>query len=798
MTTDRRRTARAVLALATILAITSAGCSRDESAPTRCLRLVDVAERVTIESAIAMPDSLAGFHDGATELAAGTVAALAAATGGTIPDASFVAGLPFVESGFERAAAPTLTFLAASDPSLRARHVIVDWTRELAAGEGLYLLALHERLDSGSLRAKAAFESFLRGHAAFVRRLEPETRGAGEFAFSAIHSPEKPGETTLLFAISRGAPPERAAARVVALAPGLDWLLATADPDPARAAIRNVAIGSITRDAFVLGDSGRVSLELELPREAPRLRFHVAARGLESARRVAGTIAFAAADGARVEFPLAATLDPRRWHDVELPLEEVAGRAGTLSIDLKGERLPRDACLLLGEPIVDASADGGGFDILLISLDTTRADRMSLYGHSRKTTPHLDRLAESAAVFEHAIAPAPWTLPSHASVFSGCHPDRHGAVGPASRIPARLPWLPSIARDRGFETHAVTGGGYVNPEFGFARGFEEYVVADPAYPSLEWATAAGNAASIELARRALDARRDLLERFAAPRRRPLFSFVHTYASHNYGAPPSATQGLGADAATAKRLVRLDPTKRSWDLTAPADEATRRELEDARLVYDGAVVTADAFVGELIAGLEASGRLERTIVVVFSDHGEELGEREGFGHGQSVFEEQVRVPLLIRVPGLAARRVTEPVSLVDLAPTLCELLGWERIEGDGRSLAPLLRGGRVEPRPVLSRGNRRDTVFRGMRGRREKLIETTIPGVGSRRALFDLAADPGETRDLADTRAADRDKLATLLATVVADLRAKGSGTEDVAISADLEAQLRQLGYLGGR
>lgn len=784
------------LALSVVVLI---GCSRSPSSKDSRVRFLDRANQVKIESALAAPQTLAQLHKGSDPLIDSTVRDAVARFGGVVPEARFADQLWFGNDGVLSLAAPNLSWIAVSDDSLRVREVRCRWGATLGLGEGLFVLDVPRIIRPEELSSARELETLLRSHATFVQRIPVDVRFADEPAYSCVREPDSSPSTTLVFAVTRGEVPPEATLQIMKLADEQGWLASTAGAGESHEATRTVLIGNVAREAFVLGKEGSVSLELVMPQKNPRFRFFLGARGLPAPQLV--QIKVRVDNQEKTDswsgFDFSKRVGSDGWVEVDRAFEQHFGQRVRISIDLRADRMPAGATLLLGEPVVEGEGTSETLDVLVVSLDTTRADRMSLYGHSRKTTPNLDRLAQSSVVFDRASSTAPWTLPSHVSLFSAQYPDRHGVIGPASRIPRELPWLPRIARDEGYATFAVTGGGYVNAEFGFARGFELYSVSDPAYPNLEWATAKGDRVSEELARRALGEKNELLFRLAERPDHPSFAFVHTYAAHNYGAPPAVLTGFGVARDAVARLVALDPTKRDWELASPRNPSTDQALEDARLVYDASVVTADALVGEIVAKLEATGRLDRTILVVVSDHGEELGDREGFGHGQSVFQEQIHVPLLIRVPGMTARRIADPVSLVDVAPTLCELLGWPAMNGDGRSLVPFLRGESLDPRPVLARGNRRDTVFRAVRGRKEKLIETVTPGLEPRRTLFELEKDPSEATDVAAARSEVRDKLATLLSRTVADQRAKGSGASDVSISAELEAQLRQLGYLGG-
>ncbi|HZE88688.1 MAG TPA: sulfatase, partial [Verrucomicrobiae bacterium] len=294
-------------------------------------------------------------------------------------------------------------------------------------------------------------------------------------------------------------------------------------------------------------------------------------------------------------------------------------------------------------------------NVILVSLDTVRADHVGCYGYARPTTPILDALARESTLFELAVAPAPWTLPSHASMFTSLYPHEHGAAGPSSTLAAERVTIAETLREAGYSTAAFTGGGYLSSKFGLSQGFD---VFENLYDS-------PTSAIVSRALAWFDGR---------PADQPYFLFVHTYEPH--------TPYTSATFASLPDAGRVGPSFAEEDLRelrsgqfrpTPAEQ---RYIED---LYDGDIHAADAALGPLWDRLRAAGELDRSLVIVTSDHGEELFERSArtsAGHGHSLYEELLRVPLVIRyAKGFpAGMRVATPVSLIDLVPTLAAVTG----------------------------------------------------------------------------------------------------------------------------
>jgi arylsulfatase A-like enzyme len=367
--------------------------------------------------------------------------------------------------------------------------------------------------------------------------------------------------------------------------------------------------------------------------------------------------------------------------------------------------------------VVPTPASQDAPSIVLVSLDTLRADRLGALGNTRGLTPNLDAFANEAVVYERAWAVANITSMSHASLFTSQYASEVGPVGQAFRLSGDAPTLAGVLGVYGYETAAFTGAGHLSRAFGLQRGFKTFEAEGSPLGSLWHA--------IPKALTWLDDRQS---------NAPFLLFVHGYDVHAPYLKPSpfgmalaqpgfrgaASEAVhvpaGTDRVYGDVYFRQDTMNgflherarsRIWDhdaRLAVQEETYRRRgesvafhEEDARFVrdvYDGATAYADALFGELLQGLKSRGLLDRTVVVVLSDHGETLWENGRFGHGDSLDDRELHVPLLVRVPGLAHRRVSADVTLLDVMPTLLELSGATAPAGvRGVSLVPSLMGQR---------------------------------------------------------------------------------------------------------
>jgi len=429
-------------------------------------------------------------------------------------------------------------------------------------------------------------------------------------------------------------------------------------------------------------------------------------------------------------------------------------------------------------------------NVVIVSVDTLNRDALRAFAPAAPELPGFDALARASVRFSEALATASWTLPSHASLLTGLYPDRHGATDRRLRLGEGVPTLAKELKRAGYETVAFTGGGYLDRRYGFAKGFERYeeriAGTGPVGPE-----AASDSTGAD----------DRLERGLAflatrqPHAVPLFLFLHSYAVHDY---------FGLHPATVERLPQR-PVETPEELTACLKAERRCPPEtwaELRRLYELEVAEFDTAVARLVDTLRARHLWDSTVLVLVSDHGEgfdpELGRTH---HGGRLHGDVIRVPLLVRAPGIRPRTVDTPVSLVDVMPTLIDLLGVKRRPGlDGVSLAPLLRGGAPPPeRPLFAL----EHAFLWTAGGRieapevqaHPLAVTVIRGPdwyirsATGEGLYDMARDPRQ-RDNLITRASPTELRAR------ADARSGLTApAAPVSVDARLDDRLRALGYV---
>lgn len=415
--------------------------------------------------------------------------------------------------------------------------------------------------------------------------------------------------------------------------------------------------------------------------------------------------------------------------------------------------------------------------VVLVSIDTLRTDHLGCYGYPRPTSPNLDAFASGALVFEDVTSPSPWTLPAHASLLTGVYPSRHGMKGPDVYLPPAIPTLAETLARHGFMTAAVVNSHRLSEHYGLDRGFRKFLYVRENAGQREPGTAI-----TEKAVRWLQNHAD----------KRLFLFVHYYDVHSdYASRPEF-----------ERLFRgsyrgpADGTTRQ--LQAFREGRVRFNAQDAaHLVdlYDAGIRQLDEELKRLLGAIErqASGR---ALVFVLSDHGEEFLERGGVLHGRTQFQELVRVPLIVRGPGLpAGRRIKTPVSLLDVFPTLLRLVGVTPPPGlDGEDLTPLWSGA---SRPGLQdrvlfgeadQGNAEVDITRAVRRGRHKLHYDRLTRASR---LFDLEVDPWERDDVA---ARETEVVARLSERLARFLLIPAPVVRPVPLSPEEAERLRSLGY----
>ena len=383
-------------------------------------------------------------------------------------------------------------------------------------------------------------------------------------------------------------------------------------------------------------------------------------------------------------------------------------------------------------------------NVVVYVVDTLRADALGAYGNRTVATPAIDRFAREGMLCENAFSQSSWTRSSIASMLTGLHPVVHGAEGRDEPLAASIPVLAERFRERGYATAAFITNPNIGSYYGFSRGFEQFV-------ELYERTEQGFVKSAELVTPSDVVTRQVTE-WIDHARRPFFLFVLTIDPHAPYAPPPAFDRYG-DTKVIVATEELDRSRRE-----PVSPAA---MERIRSLYAGEVSFNDQSFGALLEHLESRKLSADTIVALTSDHGEEFWEHGRRGHGHALFEESIRVPLIVRHPGRipAGRRVSGPVAAsVDLAPTLLALAGIPIPAGmDGRALAA--EGEGPSPEIVHSRLRLGERRLEAIRRQPWKLI---LDAEARHAALFDLASDPGERNDRGQSDVATAKELAQAL------------------------------------
>lgn len=423
-------------------------------------------------------------------------------------------------------------------------------------------------------------------------------------------------------------------------------------------------------------------------------------------------------------------------------------------------------------------------NVLVVVLDTLRADRLGAYGSTRGLTPFLDELAARAVVFERAYASSSWTSPSIASLLTSRHPLQHGVMDFDSALGHAELTLAEILHPLGYRTAGFSANFRLAEGLGYAQGFDHWEVYLPQLTNPE-ADPKVRASSV---RRRLSAWLD----GAADDARPTLLYVHLMDVHSPYDPPDPLRLRFAP--DASRAVIDDLNARLHDLDASEPVAfTDAEVTLLERLYDAEVAGLDAELAKLFSGLEARRFLDDAIVLVLADHGEEFREHGALLHGATLFEAGVRVPLLMLAPGLeAGQRVPEPVSLLDVAPTLLALLEVPAPDSfEGRSLLARLAGSAQEEGEVLldiaAPLEKRTHALGVVRGSRKLLVDT-----GGVVRVYDLAQDPAESAPTSSPEAAP--DLVAALVEARRSLEADASPAVRIELDEQTRAGLRALGY----
>jgi arylsulfatase A-like enzyme len=437
-----------------------------------------------------------------------------------------------------------------------------------------------------------------------------------------------------------------------------------------------------------------------------------------------------------------------------------------------------------------------GADIIVVSIDSLRADHLGSYGYERATSPGLDALAARGIRFENAMSTTSWTLPAHAALFTGLSDSAHGLVFDGLRLADDQVTLADVLRRAGYHTAGFYGGPYLHSTFGLDRGFEVWQscmtripdeVADSELRKLA-------RADTQTAHRDITGPRTLEEVgrwLETVDERPFLLFLHMWDVHFDYIPP-------------RRYVELfDP---EWDGEMSFhfhNPDIHRDMDPRALahwiaLYDGEIRFTDEILAEIFEQLDARGRFEDALVVITADHGEEFFDHGDKGHRRTLYEEVLRVPLIVRLPGGAAggQVVDDLVGLIDVMPTLLSLVDVPLPRTvQGRDLTPLLRGEAMEPVQMLAELHWPKFVLQASRTQHDKIIRD---GQGFE-VYFDLRRDPKERMPLAKEhpgRAEARLRLEEGLRETAALRKSLGVGAAvESTMDAEVRRRLEILGYI---
>jgi arylsulfatase A-like enzyme len=496
-------------------------------------------------------------------------------------------------------------------------------------------------------------------------------------------------------------------------------------------------------------------------------------------------------------------------------------------------------------------------NVIVILIDTLRADHLSCYGHERPTSPCIDRIAEQGVVYENAMSAAAWTPPSHASLFTGTYPSRHGVDRSHLLLREDLIPLPAVLRRQGYRTYGVSSNYWLSRETRFDRGFDRFVHGwqlvqtgggntplerQNRKQGLALETLGGGDVPHGWVHSCGTSLNNLYERTTRALRRswhlyddgawrvnaivrgwmrewkrldgPFFAFVHYLEPHLRYAPPGRYRHLHVPRGVDDRriaTVNQDPWRY---LTGRA----RMDAEDFAILgglYDGEISYVDRRVGQLHEALRDQGLLDNTLLVITSDHGENLGEHHLMDHAYCLYDTLLHVPLI--VGGLAdfpaGQRVTELVQTPDLFPTILTLVGvedeevWRQVQTP--ALFPRQARGQaeragiaeyLEPQPPVGVLRKRypdvdvsgfDRTLRAVRADGYKYIRAS----DGRDELYHVAADRGEERNLIDTQPEVADRLRKSLDEWLASFSPVGESDEELELDAAMRQRLEDLGYL---
>jgi len=442
--------------------------------------------------------------------------------------------------------------------------------------------------------------------------------------------------------------------------------------------------------------------------------------------------------------------------------------------------------------------NNNGHNVILISIDTLRADHLGCYGYKRDTSPAIDDLAEDSALFLNTYSSSPWTLPSHVSLLTSLHCMNHRVHYEDEKMDSSLVTLADLLRQKGFYCSAFTGGGFVNAAYGFSKGFDSYGQSSRGIHQIdgaEWIC------------------QSVLDWIDNHKDRDFFLFIHTYQPHNpFSCPPPFNTMFLDDAAEWREIDLLTYIGGKEGIFKNLSE---RERENTISLYDAEIrYTDEKLIEPLLKKLKDTGLYDQSMIILTSDHGEEFYDHHGWEHGHTLYDELLKVPLIIKFPGseFAREKIHTIVRLIDVMPTILDNLGLKRSGQnlDGKSLMPILKEKEIADRTFIA--YKADNILNSHIPQKISMNEEKIKLILNKKftaeqhnfflspppelvsiELYDLSKNSGEKKNIVD----ERSQIASRLVRLINDIyiKVKERKSEKADIDKDLLEQLKALGYL---
>ena len=424
-------------------------------------------------------------------------------------------------------------------------------------------------------------------------------------------------------------------------------------------------------------------------------------------------------------------------------------------------------------------------NVVLISIDTLRANHLGCYGYKRNTSPNIDAFAKEGVLFENTFAPTSWTLPSHLSMLTSLNTVHHGVYYNIQKLSSSIPTLADILRIRGYSTGAFTGGGYVSHVFGFSKGFDFYQEQKGG----RFAPLRDNEARILY---------DICSKWIKENKeKKFFLFLHTFQTHSPYSSPSPWGEMFLDKNAKWGRIAI----KNFINTHKNYRFSKKEIENIIALYDGEIrYTDEVFIMPLLKLLKDLGIYDKTMIILTSDHGEEFHDHGGWEHGRTLYNELIKVPLIIKFPYSKYRgtKISSIARIIDIVPTILEEIGinYSKYKFDGESLIKLI----VVDKNRNSRIFYSDLAFKDIKNPCPALISTNfnnykliVDYMHNNIELYDIRKDPTEKNDISRFKKNLVRKLLSKIEDYYKNIH--NIKREEIKINKDLKERLKALGYL---